>query len=63
MRVNHCKIIDSKLIVFEKLADIATLIELALMVHQLHSCGAAVIIPNVLSFLMVDKWPVSASEI
>lgn len=63
MLVEHCDMIDSKLTVFEKLADIATLIELALMVHQLHTCSAGVIIPNVLSFLMVDKWPASTSEI
>lgn len=59
----HYDMIDSKLLVVEKLTDIATLIELALMVHRLNTCGAAVIIPNVLSFLMVDKWPGSTSEI
>ncbi len=53
----HLESINTKLIVFEKLRDIATLLELALMVHRLNACGSAIIIPNVLSFLMVDRWP------
>ena len=52
----HLESINVKLIVFEKLRDIATLLELALMVHRLNACGSAIIIPNVLSFLMVDRW-------
>ncbi len=58
----HYDMINSKLLVFEKLTDIATLIELALIVHRLNTSGAAVTIPNVLSFPMVDKWQASTSE-
>lgn len=62
----HFKSIDSKLTVYETLEDISSLLELALWkcknyqrgqkkeVHR-YSCGANVIIPNVLSFLLVEK--------
>ncbi len=69
--------INSKLTVYEKLTDIATVLELALWKSNIfeqnlrigsdhHSAkrlelritsGADIIIPNVLSFLIVDCWP------
>ena len=69
---SYIRSISSKLTVYEKLKDIATLLELALWKSNSQNlktkgnlrakklqrimCGADVIIPNVLSFLMVDRW-------